>query len=503
MASKTTLDKSTRVDLVNIVHQGEKLIIPEAMTIPQVIKALERKQEEENEAVAINTVIDGYFVFDGLYAFHKAIAKKFGWSSMKPTPGFFGPTPPVMLGVQISVDETIQLPWGSIALPGIEGRLETGFEMKEGRVCFKIAGLIKKKHQGIIDDLVVLTREFLKTESIYKGKAFRLRFKDDKGDDLPLPEPKFLDTRPTDISKLVFSDSVMQQIETNLFAPIKKTEAFRRNGIPLKRGVLLAGGYGNGKSMAAVCAAKLCEEHGWTYIAVDRADELAAVLRFSHLYGPVMVFCEDIDRVMAGERSITSDEMLNLVDGIESKNAELMVVFTTNEIQDIQQALLRPGRLDAVISVLPPDAKAAIKLVRQYGGALISPDEDLTSVGILLDGKNAAAIREVVERSKAYAVSLMEENAELTITAEALKATAKGMEEHMRLLAPVQEDKRSAVEKAASIQAESRLEQTRMLLEQVKTTGRLPQSPVALWDDGDAIEVTAAPSRNHLAKSVR
>ena len=44
--------------------------------------------------------------------FYKAIQQTYGFTSMVPTPGFWGPTPPTMIGVEISEDETVQIPWG-------------------------------------------------------------------------------------------------------------------------------------------------------------------------------------------------------------------------------------------------------------------------------------------------------------------------------------------------------------------------------------------------------
>jgi hypothetical protein len=48
---------------------------------------------------------------DGAYAFHRAIANKYGWSQGVPTPGFFGSKPPQMIGVQISITWHIPPAW--------------------------------------------------------------------------------------------------------------------------------------------------------------------------------------------------------------------------------------------------------------------------------------------------------------------------------------------------------------------------------------------------------
>ena len=71
------------------------------------------------------------------------------------------------------------------------------------------------------------------------------------------------------------------------------------------------------------------------------------------------------------------DEILNVIDGIESKGTEIITVLTTNNLGNITSAMLRPGRLDAIVSVRAPDAKAAQQLVRLYAGTLLAADDDL------------------------------------------------------------------------------------------------------------------------------
>ena len=87
------------------------------------------------------------------------------------------------------------------------------------------------------------------------------------------------------------------------------------------------------------------------------------------------------------------------------------MVLTTNHVEKINPAMLRPGRLDAVISVRPPDkGRRSSGCSRLYGRGLIPKEEDLSSVGKKLEGLIPALIREVVERasSRPSTVSQME-----------------------------------------------------------------------------------------------
>jgi transitional endoplasmic reticulum ATPase len=147
------------------------------------------------------------------------------------------------------------------------------------------------------------------------------------------------------------------------------------------------------------------------------------------------VFCEDIDRAVHGERTIEMDEILNIIDGIDTKSANIMVILTTNHLDNINPAMLRPGRLDAVIDVLPPDGPAVEKLLRVYGGENLAETTNLHQVGELLSGTIPAVIAEVVKRAKLSQLSLQKRGEKVTmLTESALIESASTMQAQLRLL---------------------------------------------------------------------
>jgi len=424
-----------KVDVIQVVQHGEQLVIPENLPLPRAVEVLQRKIEYDEQKMAINAKIDG-FIFDAAHAFHVTLTKMFGWANNVPTPGFFGPQPPQLITVPIGPGESVQVPWGRFQLPGIDGYLQTGAvpDFTLGRFSFVIGGEVKRKHEAQINTIVENTKRELRENSVYKGKAFRIRLRDDDGEPIPLPEPRFLDLNPRIEQELVFSDEVMAALEVNVFSQIEYTEEIRQLKEPLKRGVLLSGKYGTGKSMTSSVTAIKCVRNGWTFIAAERADELADICRLAREYGPAVVFCEDIDRVLSGDRSIDMDTLLNIVDGVESKNAELMVVLTTNHVENIHRAMLRPGRLDAVILVEPPDAKATERLMRLYAYGLIDENEDISAAAELLAGETASVMREAVSRAKRAAVFAGVKPAEMKIDADALLRAAQSLKPQLKLL---------------------------------------------------------------------
>lgn len=444
--------RKTIVDVVSVERHGSKVILPENVPMNRIIAALQKKMEEDETIVAVNGSVDG-FINEGCHAFYQVLKEKFGLATAVATPGFFGPTPPMMRTVSIGVGEYIQIPWGRFELPGVEGFVSTGYDITDGRVVFQVRAEVKRKDEHIIKQIIEDTRKYMKEFPLYGKKAFSIRLRDDSHEIEVDPQPKFIPLNPNILNELVFSEDVRVAINTSIFTPIRHTARVRAVRGSLKRGVLLSGRFGTGKSMTSAATAFLAIENGWTFIICERADELADVLRLAKDYGPAVVFCEDIDRVMNGQRSVDMDEILNVIDGVESKDVELMVVLTTNYVENINQAMLRPGRLDAVINVTAPDAAAVERLIRQYARGLVADDLNISDIGETMSGNIPAVIREMVERAKLAAIDSTPADIPLNISHDALVAASLSMGNQLELLRERTEDKRSSDEKAADILA--------------------------------------------------
>lgn len=425
---------------IGIKREGTQIILPAdptPMMIREAIQHLERKAKDEETVVAIYEQIDA-FPFDGAFAFMKALKQIYGWASPIPTETFFGPKPPVTVQIEIDYGVSAQIIWGQFKIPGIDGTLSTNITVKNGRVVFVIGGEVKKKFQVDVATIAELTRKLVKTESIYKGKAFKIRT-NEKGELDPNSPPTFLDLSNVNEEELTFSDEVMAQIQTNFFTPIEHTQACLKNGIPLKRGILLEGAYGTGKTLTAFVGAKKARQNGWTFVLIERVGALASALDLARMYQPSVVFAEDIDRAVEGQtRTVQIDDILNTIDGLESKGTQVITVLTSNHAASINKAMLRPGRLDAIISTQAPDSKAVEKLVRIYARDSLETNTDLAPAGKELQGQIPAVIREVVERSKLYAIGRAR-GGEFKLTGEDIAHSARGMKAHLDLLNPIKE----------------------------------------------------------------
>lgn len=439
--SNTGKDLSTagpKAHVADIVHHGEKLILPELMSIADAIDLLYRRAEYLETGVSISEKFD-VFPLDGAYALSQVIIERFGWQEGKPIRTMFGEQKPQIMSVPSGPDTKVDVPWGQFQLPTVDGMLKTAIaEGPAGRAVFQLNAEVKRKDEGTIRDLFAALREYLKHNSLYRGKAIKIRFRDDHGDTLPMPEPEFLNLSEVRVENLILNEDLAASVKANLFTPIRRVKDCLQNDIKVKRGVLLGGNYGTGKTLAAMCAARVAQDSGITYIYSPRASELGDAIAFARQYqSPAcVVFCEDIDRTVTGDRTVAIDDILNILDGIDTKNENIITVLTTNHLENVNQAMLRPGRLDAIINVETPDAPTAERLVRYYGGLSINPQEDLTEVGQALAGQIPAVIEEAVKRAKLFQLSLLEEGAAVEdISAEALRQSAATMTKQIELLA--------------------------------------------------------------------
>lgn len=417
-----------------VVFQGRAITLPGdpgEMPIEEAIAALRRKQEEDDQLFDIVEFIDAY-PLDAAVAVIKAMQQLYGWASPVPTKGFFGPIMPDMKTVQVGPGEgdVIQVPWGSFKVPGVENPIQLHeYRHSDGNsLQLVVTGSVRKKERDHVLNIVVLAKRILATESIYKGKAILISV--DSDGDLTLRQPPtFIETRDIRETDLIHTRSTEAMIEQTLFTPLRHTAACRIHQVPLKRGILLEGSYGTGKSLTARVTAKVAIENGWTFIMLNNVSGLEAALRFASRYQPAVVFAEDIDRITS-ERDEDTNDLINTVDGVLSKSSEVITVLTTNHFDVIHPSMLRPGRLDAVIHVAAPDAESVGRLVEFYARGLLREGEDLTVVGNVLAGQIPATIREVVERAKLGMIS----RGDSVITAEDLVIAGRSMTDHLAML---------------------------------------------------------------------
>jgi hypothetical protein len=435
-----------------IQYVGKVITLPSDpynMPIEAAIKTLNRKMDEENTEVLVHEIIDAY-PHDAAVAFVKAMVKIYGWASPVPTPGWFGDTPPHFLSVKVGkgYGDIVQCPIGSFKLPNVEDTISTLISQTNRhnpKLSFIIHAEVKQKFRHILLELATECRRIVQEESIYRGKAILLKVDEAGNLDMNIP-PDFMDTSAVSEESLIFNADIQAQIETNILVPIKKQAECKLHNIPMKRGILLEGPYGTGKSLTAAMVARVCEDNNVTFILLNRVQGLKTALELAVRFGHSVVFSEDID-LIAQERDNKTNDLILVIDGVVSKNSPIMTILTTNHVEKLNPVILRPGRLDAIISIREPDKETVQKLIRHYAGKLIDSNADLLRSGKELAGQIPATIRECVERAK---LGMIGRGAK-TLTDHDLSIAALTMKNHLALLKQKDKPKSAADTLAESL----------------------------------------------------
>ena len=188
--------------------------------------------------------------------------------------------------------------------------------------------------------------------------------------------------------------------------PLQHPDTFARLGVDPPRGVLLYGPPGCGKtfvvralastgqlSVHAVKGSELMDK--WVGASEKAVRELFRRARDS---APSLVFLDEVD-ALAPRRGQSFDSgvtdrvvaaLLTELDGIDPLR-DVVVLGATNRPDLIAPALLRPGRLERLVFIEPPDAAARLEILRTAGKSIpLSADVDLEKVAAGLDGYSAA-----------------------------------------------------------------------------------------------------------------
>ena len=436
-AAKASPD-SVEKDVATIWEAGRTTIglptDPENMSRIRAIEILTAQEAAATQEFSVMERVPG-MPLDAAAAFARVLKDRYGWLPAQTQQTFFGPKPPRMQMVKTGFNEEdyVEVPIGKFKLHDIEADIVTGFtepgpDSTNKFMDFYISGTVNYQDRKVILDLVTATKKEIARASIYQGKALRLKV-DEDGDLDAMISPEFLDLSKVDVNGLILNDDVKDLIQMCLHTPITNTAACIEHGIPLKRSILLEGPFGTGKTLTAKVTGAIGVKSGWTFVIVDNVTALADTLEFAKQFQPCVVFAEDIDRIVDHDRDEDANKILNTIDGLIGKDAKVITVLTTNNIEKLPPVMLRHGRLDAIVPVHKPDEKAVIQLVHYYAGSLLR-DKDLTGLEELLVGMLPATIREVVERSKLGMLMHRRDH----ITLGDLRASALGLKAHAALL---------------------------------------------------------------------
>lgn len=335
---------------------------------------------------------------DGVYQLNRAINEVFGSAVSKEDKSPSGNSNIDTVDVILADGSRTKVPFGKISLEELGEDSEININYDNDRHLLLVKGQCQFKYQSLIDDIVERTKELLATESIYKNQALEIT---------NLSEPKIMTLAGIDKQFMVLSKKTefeLQPLRSRILYPEKCIV----KGIPLKYGCLLEGKYGTGKTLLAFKLAKDAVNNGWSFVYLKDPSLLAETLRMCKVVDRsghgVIVFVEDIDQVTRGNRDSAMQDILNTLDGGDTKDMNVITLFTTNHIELIEPTFLRGKRIGSVITMDCLDAETAERFIRETFSEAegYSVDDDLSDVcNYIAKAQIAPAfMAEIVESTK-------------------------------------------------------------------------------------------------------
>ncbi|MFG2048619.1 AAA family ATPase [Micromonospora sp. NPDC048935] len=226
-------------------------------------------------------------------------------------------------------------------------------------------------------------------------------------------------------------DEVKQTLTESVLWPLTYPDTFARLGVQPPRGVLLYGPPGCGKTylvtaLAGSGRANVLSVKGAELLSKWVGESERAVrelFRRAREAAPTLIFLDEVD-ALAPVRGQATDggttdrvvaALLTELDGVETLR-NVVVVGATNRPDLVDPALLRPGRLERLVYVPPPDGPARAEILRAASRQVpLAPDVDLTALGDELAGFSAADCAALVR--EAALAAMRESLAAATVTA--------------------------------------------------------------------------------------
>lgn len=211
---------------------------------------------------------------------------------------------------------------------------------------------------------------------------------------------------PTPRQDVVLPEAVLARIERHALGVSTHRAALLAAGQHLKRGLLLFGPPGTGKThttrylMGQMAGYTRLMLTGRALQAIGATAELARDLQ------PAVIVLEDVDLV-AEDRSFgpgSSPVLFDLLDAMDgaAADADLLFVLTTNRSDLLEPALAaRPGRVDVAVEIELPDADARRRLLHLYARSvpLQLSDADVVQVVARTEGVTASFLKELLRRA--------------------------------------------------------------------------------------------------------
>jgi len=217
-------------------------------------------------------------------------------------------------------------------------------------------------------------------------------------------------------------EKVKQELQETVQYPVDHPEKFIKYGMSPSKGVLFYGPPGTGKTMLAKAIANECNAN---FISIKGPELLTMwfgeseanvrdVFDKARAAAPCVMFFDELDSIAkargggGGDAGGAGDRVLNQIltemDGMNSKK-NVFIIGATNRPDQIDSALLRPGRLDQLIYIPLPDEASRLSIFKAaLNKSPVAPEVNLAFLAKSTHGYSGADLTEICQRAAKLAI---------------------------------------------------------------------------------------------------
>jgi cell division protease FtsH len=198
---------------------------------------------------------------------------------------------------------------------------------------------------------------------------------------------------------------------------LRDPKPFQALGAKVPKGILLHGPPGTGKTLLAKAVAHESGAHFFAQSAASFVEMFAGLgaARIRRLFAvarkqePAIIFIDELDAVggrrgmdISGEKDQTLNQLLVEMDGFSS-SGRVVVIAASNLLEKLDPALLRPGRFDRQVFVVPPDVKGRMGVLEVHTRDKPVYGVDLSLVAQQTSGLTGADLANICNEAAIFA----------------------------------------------------------------------------------------------------
>ncbi|MGH7639792.1 MAG: AAA family ATPase [Candidatus Dormibacteria bacterium] len=226
---------------------------------------------------------------------------------------------------------------------------------------------------------------------------------------------------------LVLPPGMLEEVEGQVVGVARHSERLRALGLHLKRGLLLHGPPGTGKTHTVRYLLSQLREHTVVIVSGDTIHLVGQACSIARALQPALVVVEDVDLVADARGQHPGQHpllflLLNEMDGLD-EDVDVTFLLTTNRADILEPALAaRPGRVDLAVEIPLPDEECRRRLIQLYRGGLELEPGAAEELAAGTEGVAASFIKELLRRAALTAAESSAEDGALRVGSEQARA---------------------------------------------------------------------------------